>query len=106
MPTYLPGNWASMAVATSLASTTPRPLMLPRPFDFGHSHQPPPSLGSSDIDGREGSLANWERASATTNFRSPGFGMQNLEDLRWPPTRPRYSGCWLNSALLRWRILS
>src|SRR5947207_803867 len=70
--------FAVTAAATSLASVRARSLTEPRALHFGHSHQPPPSEGSTETESRPGVRANWSRASLTTSLRRAGVPMQGV----------------------------
>src|SRR4051812_47692920 len=78
MPTNLSGYFPVTASATALASVTARSVTLPSFAHFAHSHQPPPSLGSTETECFAGSAPNCANASSATSLRRAGFEMQNL----------------------------
>src|SRR3954469_15031050 len=92
IPTSRPGYLACTAAATSFARVRARSETLPSFLHSAHSHHPPPSLGSTETESRDGSLSNCAIASAATNFRNSGLEMQNCVDFRSPLTSPKYSG--------------
>ena len=59
---------------------------------YAYSEHSPPSLGSTDTESATGFLSSCATASAATSARKSGFEMQNFDDFRCPPRRPRYSG--------------
>src|SRR6266545_7534350 len=71
IPTYRPTYLASTAAATSLARVRARSLTLPSALHCAHSHQPPPSLGSTETECSAGFLANCASASSATSLRRP-----------------------------------